>query len=93
MTTETIGPSDTDLDEYIVSGQWRCTPEELQTAITRLLTAKRKLLLKLDYARERFDDIENALQSWRARDGQMRQGDPPATSAGESVATMTSEDE
>lgn len=34
------GLSDTDLDECIL-GQWRCTVEELQDAVTRLLTEKR----------------------------------------------------
>jgi hypothetical protein len=42
VTTE-VELSDADLTEFMVSGQWRCTPEELQGACQRLLMEKRGL--------------------------------------------------
>jgi hypothetical protein len=36
--------SDTDIDEYVVKGEWRCTAEEVQAAAVRLLDEKRQLL-------------------------------------------------
>jgi len=46
---------------------WRTWSEEIE----------RKFQAKVDYARECFDDIEAALERWRARDGRQRSGDAP----------------
>jgi hypothetical protein len=48
--------SDHDLDECILSGQWRCTVEELQEAATRLLKEKRALKGSLDSTRRRLNE-------------------------------------
>lgn len=47
---------------------WKSWSELLET----------KFKAKVDYARERFDDIESILERWRARDGSPRSGDAPA---------------